>query len=265
MSSTQLSAVRRLRDGQTIAGTMFRMARHPAMIKMAADAGFDFVMLDFEHGDFNFQTVADLALLGRALNLDVMVRVAELSRAFVSRALDCGVTGVMAPMVESVQQAQQLVQWSKYPPLGQRGLATIGGMSGYRDAPDAVQYMADTNRQVLTIAQIETVAGVAAADGIAATPGIDVLLIGPNDLALSLGKPGELTCPEENDAIEHVAQAAHRHGKVFAMHAGGALLRRWTPRDMRMIMNGMDIKSILTALTTLAAETRELAQQPQLT
>lgn len=261
MATAQPFLAERLRGGETVVGTMIRMSRNPALVKIAGDADLDFIMLDFEHGDFTFNTVADMALVGRSLGVGVLVRVAELSRAFVSRSLDCGVNGVMAPMLESAEQARNLVDWCKYPPVGRRGLATLGGMSSYATSSDINAFMAESNDRVLAIAQIETVTAIDAIDDIAAVEGIDVLLVGPNDLAVSLGKPGDLTSPEETDAVERVAAAAERHGKVFAMHAGGEMLRRWAPRNMRMIMNGLDIAAMQKGLAQLAREARSFSSQ----
>lgn len=261
MSTKHPAMAERLRQGDTILGTMLRMTRNPAIVKMAGDAGFDFVMLDLEHGDFTFNTVSDMALVGRSLGIGVLMRVPELSKAYVSRALDCGIDGIMVPMLETAEQARKLVDWARYAPQGKRGLATTGGMSGYTSPADTKTFMTESNQRVLVIAQIETVPAVEAIDEIASVDGIDVLLIGPNDLAVSLGKPGELTSPEEDEAIAKVAEAAQRHGKVFAMHAGTEMLRRWADRDMRMIMNSMDIHAMRSGLSSLAEVTRQLAGQ----
>src|SRR5512136_2027985 len=131
-------AVQKLREGKRVVGTMVRMVRNPAIAAVAQNAGLDFIMLDLEHGPYTMEMVGDVFEVGRALGLGCFVRVPELAKGYVSRCLDCGATGVMVPMLESVEQAQLLVRWAKYAPLGCRG---FGGAGGHTDfigiAPDA--------------------------------------------------------------------------------------------------------------------------------
>ena len=101
--------------------------------------------------------------------------------------------------------------------------------------------MAGENRATLALAQIETATGIAQVAGIAAVAGIDVLLVGPNDLAVSLGCPGQLDSPPQQAAIRQVADAARNSGKIFGMHAGAKLLARWIPEGMGFIMNSIDV------------------------
>ncbi len=166
-----MNLARTLREGGCAVGTMVRLTRSPAIVPLAGAAGFDFIMLDFEHGDHGLQTLADVAVAGQAAGLAVLVRVPELSRGWVSRCLDAGAAGVMVPMIESAEQARRIVDWSKYPPLGGRGLSSFGPNTGYRATNDVAELMAQANRDVLAIAQIETVPGVEACEQIAAVEG----------------------------------------------------------------------------------------------
>ncbi len=231
----------KLREGRAISGTMVRLAKTPVVGLMARAAGMDFIMLDLEHGAYSFETVWDLAGPSRAAGLDVFVRVPELSRGNVSRALDCGCAGVMVPMTETVEQARAFAAWAKYPPIGGRGLSSNGPHTGCRRWSDVAAGMAEANRMTLAIAQIETALAIQNIDAIAATPGIDVLLIGPNDLALSLGNPGDIRSAEQMQAIRRVAEAARRHGKVFGMHAAPEYMEAWIGEGLRFIMNGIDM------------------------
>lgn len=247
----------KLRRNERVAGTMLRISRHPAIIQLAKTAGLDFVMPDLEHGDYSIESLADLALAGQYAGLPVLVRVPELARGYVSRVLDCGVSGVMVPMLETAEQAAQFVQWAKYPPLGGRGLSSNGGHTAFKRV-DAAAAMGRFNADTLAIAQIETRTAVDNIEAIAATPGIDVLLIGPNDLSVSLGHPGKTDTPDELDAIGRVAEAAARHGKVFGMHASPAALKPWIGRGMRFFMNDIDTGFIQKALAAVNREVREL-------
>ena len=236
--------VQRLRNGEKIIGTMIRMVRNPAVVLVAQQSGLDFIMLDMELGSYSYNDLADICTAAHAAQTGCFVRVPELSRGHVSRSFDCGADAVMVPMIESVEQAELFASWAKYKPLGNRGLGSAGGNTGYTRIQDATEFMKNANIDTLTIAQIESVDGVEAADGIAAVNGIDALLVGPYDLSVSLGVPGNFTSPEMNESIKRVAESARKRNKVFGMHAGTALLESWIPHNMRLIMNSIDIGMI---------------------
>jgi len=241
-------AVQKLREGKRVVGTMVRMVRNPAIAIVARNAGLDFIMLDLEHGPYGMETIDDVFKVGRAIGLGCFIRVPELAKGYVSRSLDCGATGVMVPMVESVDQAQLLARWAKYPPLGGRG---FGGFGSHTDfigiAPDNTSaFMAKANVDTLTIAQIETAQAIQSIDTIAAVPGIDALLIGPNDLAISMGCAGDFLGDTMDKAIGKVAAAAKTHGKIFGMHGSDGLTERWLSRGLTLVMSNQDT-AILTA------------------
>ena len=246
-------AVEKLRKGEPVAGTMVRMVRNPAIVLVAAQAGLDFIMFDMEHGAYNYETIADAASLARAKGIGCFVRVPELAKGNVSRALDCGVTGVMVPMIKDAEDAKLLAGWAKYAPVGGRGFGGSGAHTQYADAGGkAPQFMAEENPRILTIAQIELACAVDDVDAIAAVDGIDALLIGPADLSISLGVPGDFNNPKMDEAIGKVAAAAKKHGKVFGMHAGEALLRKWIPKGLNLRMSLMDINMLLKAMGEVA-------------
>jgi 2-keto-3-deoxy-L-rhamnonate aldolase RhmA len=216
--------------------------------------GKSVIMLDLEHGQYTFETVGNIFKVGRAVGLGCFVRVPELSKGYVSRIMDAGATGVMVPMLESVEQARQLVAWSKYAPLGDRGFGTIGDHTNYAavGADTMASFMARTNEETLAIAQIETRRAIEEVDAIAAVPGIDALLIGPNDLAISLGCAGNLMGDALEKAIGKVAEAAKKHGKIFGLHAPDGLLERWIPRGCTLVMSNLDISILGAGMKAIA-------------
>lgn len=249
-------AVKELRAGGRAVGTMVRLVRNPGIAWIARQAGLDFIMLDLEHGSSSLETLADVAASGRGAGMEVFVRVPELAKGYVSRALDCGCTGVMVPMVESGQQAEQLAGWCKFAPVGRRGLGGIGTHTDFAavSGAEVPGFMSAANEQVLAIAQIETAAAVAQIERIAVVPGIDALLIGPNDLAVSLGHTGDLQNPKVLTAIDTVAAAADRHGKIFGMHGPEILMERYLAKGLRLIMSKLDINILLGAMGEIAAK-----------
>lgn len=243
----------RLREGHRIVGTMIRFSRNPGICQIAKSAGLDYIMYDLEHGDFSMESFSDAAKMARSVGLGIFVRVPELSKSYVSRVLDLGADAVMVPMISSREEAEKLVDWARYTPLGKRGLSTVGGHTGMVKSPlEASEFMEEQNRSTLVIAQIETASGVENINEIASVPGLDVLLIGPNDLAVSLGVPGNLFGTEVSEAIQKVYDAAQENEIYFAMHAGDRLLGQWIDKKMDMVMNNMDIHFIHDALKSIA-------------
>jgi 2-keto-3-deoxy-L-rhamnonate aldolase RhmA len=212
-----MSVKEKAKSGHMVCGTMIRITRTPAIICLAKNAGLDFVMFDCEHGAFTTETLHDACMTAMACGVEVFVRVPTPTKDYISRFLDCGASGIMAPMTETVEQARQLVCYSKYQPLGSRGF-TNAANTGYKGGKHA-DIMAEANARVMSIAQIETKLGVENCEKIAAVDGIDALLIGPNDLSIDLGVPGDLDNPIEIEAIKKVAAACRKYGKLFTIHA----------------------------------------------
>ena len=245
-------------DGRTLIGPMINMTHNPAVAMIAKHAGADFLMADMEHGAQTFDSVIRIFTVCRAAGLMGLVRVPELSRAGVSKALDSGAEGVMVPMIESREQAERFVGWAKYPPLGARGLGSLGGHTAWRKTTDMPAFMESANAGTLAIAQIETVKGLAALDEIAAVDGVDVLLVGPLDMSVSLGCPGEVEGPQVQEAIGRVASAAAKHGKIFGMCSGTSLLAKWIPHGLRLMVSGLDSDLLTTGIKAVCDDLRSV-------
>ena len=179
---------------------------HPAIVEAAARAGFDFVLIDTEHTEMSLETVAELVRAAAAApgSLGVVVRPAWNDQVRIKRILDIGVDGLMVPMIDTVDAAEELVRATRYPPGGDRGVAS-GRAAGY--GQQFVEYVKEDHRSLLTIAQIETPTGVENAGDIAALDGIDALFVGPADLSASLGVFAEWDAPELDDAMTDVIES----------------------------------------------------------
>ncbi len=250
-------SVKALKQGKRIVGTMIRLVRNPAIARVAAHAGLDFVMFDMEHGSYSLDVLSDIFAVARSVGLSGFVRVPELSKGYVSRVMDAGAVGVMVPMLESVEMARAFVDWAKYAPIGKRGFGSAAGHTNFAAATDAVGFMKAANEETLTIAQIETAPAVERIDAIAAVPGIDAVLIGPNDLAISLGHPGDLMNKAVTTAIAKVAEAARKHGKIFGMHAPDPLTEMFIPQGLRLLMSGLDHGMLLAGMKAVATKWAE--------
>lgn len=215
---------RALAAGGTALGTMVFEFNSTGIARVAAVAGAEFVIFDMEHTGWSIETIRTLLATARAADIVPMVRVPATQYHLIARPLDAGALGLMIPMVESVEQAELVVRSAKYPPQGGRGAAFGFAHDDYLPG-DAVEKMRRANEETLLIAQIETARGVENVEEIAAVAGIDVLWIGHNDLANSLGIPGQFAHPAYLAAVERVLGACKQHGKapgIMATSLAGA-------------------------------------------
>lgn len=203
---------RAIQEGRIPVGTFAIEFASPGLPRLAAAAGAEFILLDMEHSGWSTETVKMLLAAGSGTQLTCLVRVPTLRYSLVAGVLDVGAHGVMAPMLETAQQAEQLVAYTRYPPEGQRGAAFRIGHDGYTGG-DVARKIRDANRQLLTIAQIETPTGIANIEQICAVPGLDALWIGHFDLANFMGIPGQFDHPDYLAAVEALTDAARRHAK----------------------------------------------------
>ena len=202
----------RIRAGETLIGVFSDLAS-PLAAELCGKAGFDWIVLDLEHGT---ATEADLLGLLYAVGTTPMapiVRAQSAERLRVGRALDLGAAGVMLPQLQSVADVRQAVAFLRYPPAGARGLAlrTRGAGMGALGHADVARVV---NERVVGIVQIESLGAVAAADEIASMDEVDVLFVGPTDLSHALGMPGRFDDETYVAALRTVADACERHGKA---------------------------------------------------
>lgn len=210
-------------------GCFIKISTNPSITILAKNAGLDFLFYDGEHGMYTYETLHDLILMGNAVGIPSIVRVPQLAKGDVSRALDCGATAVMVPMMENGEQAKQLVQWSKYPPIGNRSYSG-GANTNYKGSGNHKCNMDELNESVITIAQIETELGVEHVEEILSVEGIDAAIVGPADLAISLGIPGEYLHPKEIEAIDKVAYACQKYKKGFGIIGKLELIEKYKDR-----------------------------------
>ena len=202
----------RIRAGETLIGVFSDLAS-PLATELCGQAGFDWIILDLEHGA---ATEADLLALLYAVETTAMaaiVRPQSSERLRVGRALDLGAAGIMLPQLQSIDEVRTAVGYLRYPPTGQRGVAlrTRGARLGTIGHADVARVV---NEQIVGIVQIESIGSLAAVDDIAALDEVDVLFVGPADLTHSLGIPGRFDEPAYLDALRAVVAACRTHGKA---------------------------------------------------
>jgi 2-keto-3-deoxy-L-rhamnonate aldolase RhmA len=194
-----------------LAGTWVNLGS-PMTAEIAGLAGFDWVLLDHEHGPGGDGTMTSQLQAVAATPAVGLVRIAANEAPRFKRALDAGAQGIMIPYVETAAQAQAAVDAMRYPPRGFRGVAKLTRAASFGVGFD--DYFAHAHEWLVTLPQIETSEGVKHAAEIAAIDGVDVLFVGPMDLTTSLGIPGEYEHPRSLEALRVVAAAARDAGKA---------------------------------------------------
>ena len=246
---------RAVRSGDTTLGTFLGTAS-AITAEVCAAAGFDWLLLDLEHGAGGEEQVRDVVPAAGAYGVPTLVRVETDARIRMGRVLDSGAAGIMLPRMDSALQVSQAVAHLRFPPRGDRGVATYNRACRFGLDPGALDR---ADEEILVIAQIESVAAVAAADEIAAVDGVDVLFIGPRDLSHDLGVPGDTTAPAFVEALDRVLAAGQRHGKACGLlvNDGAAAAQR--------LEQGWTFVAIGSDSTLLAAASRAAlhhARQP---
>ena len=202
-----------VRAGTPTLGTFIGGAS-PVAAEVCAAAGVDWVLLDLEHGGGGEEQIRDVVPAAGSYGVPTIVRVESAARIRMGRVLDNGAAGIMLPRLDAVDDVAEAIGHLRYPPAGDRGVATYNRACRFGLDPGALDR---ANDEVLGIVQIESAAAVGNADQIAKLDGVDVLFVGPRDLSHDLGVPGDTAAPAFVEAIEAVKAAGQRHGKACGL------------------------------------------------
>lgn len=248
MPSPQTSFRTRLRAGEPLVGSIVTMPL-AGIAEIVADAGFDWLWIDMEHGPLDLLHVE--AMLRAKGGAAAIVRAPANDPVWIKRILDTGADGVLLPHVDSAAEARAAVAAAFYPP---RGLRSFGVSRAHGYGPRMDQYLQSSPDETTVMVQIESAAAVRDIDAILTTDGVDAAVIGPFDLSGSLGHLGDITHPEVQAAIDAVLAAGRKHRVPVGIFCGSAeLARGYLSRGFSPIAVGVD--SML-----LAAAARELRQ-----
>ncbi|WP_064504883.1 HpcH/HpaI aldolase family protein [Frateuria defendens] len=208
----------RMRRGQAARGGWLFLGS-PAVTEVLADTPVDALIIDLEHTCASLDTALMQLRAAGTRGPDVLARVDAAGSPLIKPLLDAGVQGILAPNVESAEQAAQLVAACHYPPLGRRGLHyTVSRAARWGACGEA--YAAGAREHTLVVAMIESAAGVAAIPELAQVPGLDMLFIGPLDLSASIGQPGDYGCAAFRELWHEAERRCLEHGLAL----GGTVL-----------------------------------------
>lgn len=235
----------RLKSGHTVIGSFVTLGSADTT-EILALAGYDFLVIDTEHGAMSIETVTHLIRAAEVHEVPSVVRVTEPSESTILRSLDIGATGVQVPQVNSVQLARQIAKAAHYHPKGHRGLAMP--RAAHYGSMEIDAYFQKSRQETLVTAQIESAEGLAQLDEIAAVPDIDVIFLGPFDLSHSLGIPGQVEDPRIKDAEGRVVEVCKAHGKAAGIFVvNGEAAQKRAQQGFRYITIAMEAMFLSSA------------------
>src|SRR5437016_7266702 len=225
----------RLAKGEVVYGCGLQVYRSSEIPRALATAGFDYVFIDMEHGSYNLETVHDMIVSSNKAGITPIVRVGEVQYTLCARLLDQGAQGIILPRVEDPRMLQEALSWLRFPPLGKRGYGVNPTMIDYeaRSFPEIIEHQ---NLNTLAVVQLETVGAVERADELLSLKGVDAIMVGPADLSISLGVPGQFDHPLMIETICKLIETCNRHRVVPGIQTRNvAMARQWVELGMRFV------------------------------
>lgn len=204
----------------------FSKSSDPSIIECIGLAGFDFLIIDLEHGPNTFESAQNLIRAALLYKMTPIVRVSENNESLISKALDIGAQGVQVPQINNKQDAINVITAAKFSPLGKRGVCRYVRAAGF-SSKDKNLYFEESNQNTLVILQIEGKEGIENLDNILDVDGVDIIFIGPYDLSQSMGVPRQTNHPKVINAMKSVVNKAKQKNIVV-----GTFVE--TPEDLKM-------------------------------
>lgn len=229
-------------------------------VELLAYGGLDFVIIDTEHGPFDVEKTQEFIRATQKTNMTPFVRVKDSQRNSILKMLDIGAHGLIIPDIRSVDEVKKVVEYGKYFPVGNRGVAPASG-SAFWTADYASQglehYFKVSNEETLLLPQCETRECLEHIEEIVNIDGVDGIFVGPYDLSTSLGKPGQLNDPEVVEAIQHILDTCKKANKISFIYAGS---HEAAEKDYEIgfdaVCYGMDAMILLDAVKNIVNDLR---------
>ena len=250
---------RALREGRVCIGACSIGFAAPAVAQVFATAGFSWYYIDMEHGRLGYESLEHISNASKVAGIVPLAGPTSIDDHLVARPLDSGAMGVIVPHVETAEETEKIVQWTRYPPIGARGLLPRGVFNAF-ERVDTVEWIEAQNREVLVAVKVESATGIDNVDEIAAVPGLDAILIGPGDLSLSMGIPGQTDHPDVHDAISKMLGAVKRAGIAGGPHTGRSAkeIAGWVEQGATFMSVTSDSSLLYEISAATVEETRDL-------
>jgi 2-keto-3-deoxy-L-rhamnonate aldolase RhmA len=236
-----------LKASKPVFGTWITLCPHPRIVKMLAACGFDFVIIEMEHTDFDMQTVGVLAMLAREAGITPIVRPpGSLKPHDLTRPLDAGAQGLLLPSLETAEQVETVLRATKYHPLGNRPMNLRGPHTDYAVAP-AREIIETLNAETLTVVMVESRTAIDNLDSML-VEGVDCIMLGPDDLSQDLGVPGDMQSPVLLEAFEEVFAICRKRGVPYGLSCQSPeLARKWFDKGATWMPYQNDATMVLNA------------------
>ena len=250
----------KLERDEVVASMTVRLIRTAEIARIARTAGFDTLYVDIEHSSFSLDTCGQICMAALEAGIAPFVRVPANTPDYVSRVLDGGALGVIAPHIRSADEAKAVVSAAKFPPLGERSNA--GGLPHlhFRSFP-AAEACAALNDATMVVVQFESAAALDRAEEIVAVDGVDMVLLGLNDLLADWGIPGEYDHPRVREAYAKTIAACRKRGKhcgVGGLATRPDLVAEFVKMGARYVSTGTDLAFLLSACAARAQQVKEI-------
>lgn len=250
----------KLMRGEHVIGTFFHSGSSLVMDAIGL-SGMDYVIIDKEHSPIAIETAADLIRTCEARDITPFVRIKEVSRSSVLKLLDLGAKGLIVPNLHSVDEVKKLIEWAKYKPIGDRGMAMGRGVDfGLGTDPDIWKHWANVNEQTMLMPMCETRELLENIEAVCAMDGVDGIFVGPCDLSISLDKPGEFFDPVVVDALKRITKACRDNGKFSLIFAPNAEMADKFVNEIGFdgVGSAIDVNLVLSGYLKLVKDLRNV-------
>lgn len=247
---------KKLADGDAVFG-IFMKTCDTCFVEVAGLAGFDFVILDMEHGPVGYENLQGLIRAAVHAHTLPIVRTPDSAEISISKPLDLGASGVQVPHIKNAESARAAVSAARFFPAGERGMCRYVRAANY-SAMSKEEYFSRAN-EILVILQLEGKEAIANLDGILEVEGIDILFIGPYDLSQSMGLPGQVDHPDVVETMGSIIRKAQTKGKTigtFTDTIDSAGL--WKRAGVQYLSHSVDVRIFLEGCKSLSDELSSL-------
>lgn len=240
---------RKLEAGEIVFGSFVKLDA-PAIVELYGIAGFDFVILDAEHGCYTHAGLENMIRTCERMGMSSVIRTPDAGEANILHVLDSGASGIQVPSLRSAAEVREVIRKAKYWPLGERGSARACRAAAYGTLPD---YEQRANRETLVSVHVENKEMVEDIEALCAVDELDVLFIGPGDLSASLGHPGDAAHPDVVAAIDRVIEVAAGRKHIGTVVANAAQLDSYVARGVHYIAWLSELGMLRGALNAAAS------------
>ena len=246
-----MSLKKQISELNNIRGAMIFEFFSPGIPIILKNAGCQFIIFDMEHGGLSLEQFKTLAIISNAISISPLIRIPEVNYNYVARALDLGAAGIMAPMVNTYEEALNIVQSSKYPPNGVRGAGFGFAHDNYKNE-SPLSYINTANSNLINIIQIESKQALENVEEIAAIDGVDCLWVGHFDLTNFLGIPGQFDSDIYFNSIKRVVTAAKLNKKSLGIMVNNQdELKMYSDLGFNMIAVGTEMSILSRSISQI--------------